>query len=108
MATPHTHTTMHRVCTTGPPPTKPIPFHACCEAHQPVHRFITLLPKLSSGSPLLLGTPPCLVQRFPDHAQLGPCCSKVTQGLVKGILSELASQGGLLLRQSTGGGGKQK
>ena len=50
----------------------PHPHHnACCEAHQPVHRVITLSPELSSGSPLLLGTLPCLVQLFPNHAQLG-------------------------------------
>ncbi len=80
--------------------------------HKPLHCIIPLLLKyvcfLTEGGGLSPDILPCLVQRFPDHAQLSPCCSKVTHGLVQGILSELASQGGLLLRQNTGGGGKQK
>ena len=80
--------------------------------HKPLHCIIPLLLKyvcfLTDGGGLSPDIVPCLLKRFPDHALLGPCCSKVTQGLVQRILSELASQGGLLLRQNTGGGEKER
>ena len=85
-------------------------FRTTDSTHKPLHCIIPQLLKyvcfLTEGGDLSPDILPCLVQRFPDHAQLGPRCSKVTQGLIQRILSELASQGGLLLRQSTGGGGK--